>query len=108
MPTDPDCLFCKIAAGEIPSDKEYEDDRVLGFKDINPIARIHILFIPKHHVPTFNDFADDDPIVLELLAAARKVAREKGVADSGYRIFMNVNKGGGQIVFHYHVHLVAE
>ena len=107
MNRDPDCLFCKIVAGEIPADKVYEDQTVLGFKDINPISPIHILFIPKTHVPTLNDFEDDDALLSDIFKAIKKTARDLGVADDGYRVMMNVNKGGGQEVFHYHVHLVA-
>ena len=107
MTRDPECIFCKIAAGEIPSEKVYEDERVLAFRDIHPIAPVHILFIPKHHVATLNDIADDDPILLHVLAAVRKVARDVGIADQGYRVLMNVNREGGQVIFHYHLHLLA-
>jgi histidine triad (HIT) family protein len=107
MTRDPGCLFCKIVAGEVPSDTVYEDERVLAFKDIHPIAPIHLLFVPKHHVATLNDIPDDDPTLLALFAAVRKVARDLGVADAGYRVMMNINAGGGQVIFHYHLHLLA-
>jgi histidine triad (HIT) family protein len=107
MTRDAGCIFCKIVAGDLPAEKVYEDDRVLAFKDIHPIAPVHVLFVPKHHVATLNDIPDDDPILLSVLAAVKKVARDLGVADSGYRVMMNVNQGGGQVIFHYHLHLIA-
>ncbi len=107
MQTDPDCIFCKIVAGDIPSEKVVETDTTLAFKDINPIAPVHVVVIPKSHVPTFNDFTPDDELMLDLLETAREVARKLGVYESGYRVLMNVQKGGGQIVFHYHLHVVA-
>jgi histidine triad (HIT) family protein len=107
MTTDPDCVFCKIIAGDLPCDKVLETDTVLAFNDIRPMAPTHVLFVPKRHVATLNDLADDDPIVHDILAAVKRVARERGVAEKGYRVLMNVNEAGGQIVFHYHVHLIS-
>ena len=107
MDRDPSCIFCKIVAGEIPGETVYETETVLAFKDINPIAPLHVLVIPKQHVPTFNDFDPSDPLLLDLLEAAREVARISGVYESGYRIMMNIQKGGGQVVFHYHLHVIA-
>jgi histidine triad (HIT) family protein len=103
-----DCLFCKIVEGTIPSTKVYEDERVLGFRDIQPQAKEHILFIPKKHIPTMNDVsADDWPLIADLLKAAQQTAREIGIAESGYRLVNNCNKEGGQVVYHLHVHLLG-
>lgn len=103
-----DCLFCKIVNGELPSTKVYEDERILAFRDIQPQAKEHVLFIPKKHIPTMNDVAADDwPLIADLLRAAQETARELGIADSGYRLVNNCNKEGGQVVYHLHVHLLG-
>ncbi|MCF7820894.1 MAG: histidine triad nucleotide-binding protein [Mariprofundaceae bacterium] len=103
-----DCLFCKIAAGEIPCNKVYEDEDFLAFHDINPKAPVHVLVIPRHHLASLNDADDQDIGLLGLLMdATRKVARELGVDDPGYRVILNVGKGGGQEVFHIHVHILG-
>ena len=107
MARDPECIFCRIVAGEIPSEKVYEDEHVLAFRDIHPIAPLHVLFIPKDHVATLDDIPDDDPTLLRVAAAVRKVTRALGIAEKGYRVLMNVNKEGGQVIFHYHLHLLA-
>jgi histidine triad (HIT) family protein len=103
---DPNCLFCKIVAGEIPADRVYEDEAVLGFKDIHPQAPFHCLVIPKIHIPTLNDFAaTDDELAGALLLTARRLATEHGLP--GYRVAMNVNREGGQVVFHAHLHVLG-
>lgn len=103
-----DCIFCKIVEGSLPSAKVYEDDDVLAFKDIQPAAPIHVLIIPKKHIPTMNDVTDDDgALIAKIFSAARKIAAELGVAESGYRLVNNVNRDGGQVVYHLHVHLFA-
>lgn len=103
-----DCLFCKIINGEIPSDKVYEDDEVLAFRDINPHAPTHVLIIPKKHISTINDLQDEDAALAgKLYLAAKKVAKLEGIADSGYRTVMNCNKAAGQMVFHIHLHLLG-
>ena len=103
-----DCLFCKIAAGEIPCNKVYEDENFLAFHDIHPKAPVHVLVIPKHHLPSLNDAGDQDINRLGLLMdATRKVAKELGVDDPGYRVIINVGEGGGQEVFHIHVHILG-
>jgi histidine triad (HIT) family protein len=103
-----DCLFCKIAAGEIPCNKVYEDEGFLAFHDINPKAPVHVLVIPKRHLASLND-ADDQDIGLlgQLMDCTRRVARELGVDDPGYRVVINVGEGGGQEVFHIHVHILG-
>lgn len=103
-----DCLFCKIANGDINSDIVYQDDEVIGFRDVDPQAPHHILFIPREHIPTLNDLDDKHASLAgKLVLAARQVAREQGVADEGYRTVINCNRGGGQSVFHIHLHLLA-
>lgn len=103
-----DCIFCKIVAGETPCDKVYEDKEILAFKDINPKGPVHILFIPKKHYPTLNDVPEKDlPIISKIFGIAQKVAKEQGVAESGYRTLINTNKNSGQIVFHIHWHLIG-
>ena len=103
-----DCIFCKIAAGDIPADKLYEDDEVVSFRDIEPQAPVHALVIPKRHIATLNDLtADDSAVIGKLYQTAIQVARQLDVADSGYRTLINCNKQGGQDVFHIHLHLLA-
>ena len=103
-----DCLFCKIAEGQIKSDVVYEDDDILAFKDINPKAPVHILFIPKKHIPTLNDASESDASLIgKIILKATDVAKEQGVADEGYRVVLNCNKNAGQEVFHVHIHLLG-
>ncbi len=102
-----DCVFCKIIEGEIPADKVYEDELVVAFHDANPTSPVHVLIVPRLHVPTFNDIREGDPILTHMGEVARKIAKDLGVAESGYRFFVNVNRGGGQVVFHLHAHIVA-
>ena len=103
-----DCLFCKIIDGEIPGDIVYENDSVLAFNDINPIAPVHILVIPKEHIATLNDLEEKHTQTMgELFLAAKKIASEKGFSESGYRTVFNCNKDAQQTVFHIHLHLIA-
>lgn len=102
-----DCVFCKIVEGTLPSRKIYEDELVVAFWDANPAAPIHILIVPRQHIPTLNDLPEDDRLFSHIGRVARKIAADLGVADSGYRFFVNVNRGGGQVVFHLHAHLIA-
>jgi len=103
-----DCLFCKIAAGEIPCNKVYEDEDFLAFHDINPKAPVHVLVIPKHHLPSLADAGDQDVGLLGLLMdATRRVAKELNLEDPGYRVVLNVGEGGGQEVLHIHVHILG-
>jgi len=102
----PDCLFCKIIAGDIPSDKVYEDEDVYAFKDIHPKAPTHVLVIPKQHVATLSDC--DNPTAIGLLMdRVRKIADEVLNLAAGYRLVINVREGGGQEVFHLHVHILG-
>lgn len=103
-----DDLFMKIIAREIPANIVYEDDDVLAFRDINAQAPVHILIIPKKHIRTLNDVSDEDELLLgKLLNTARKIARQEGVDENGYRVVMNCNEGAGQTVFHIHLHLLG-
>ena len=101
-------LFDRIIAREIPADIVFEDEHVLAFRDINPQAPVHVLFIPKRPVATLNDLGPGDEMVVGRLAmAAAAFARREGFADDGYRVVMNCNRDGGQTVFHIHLHLLA-
>ena len=103
-----DCIFCKIAAGTIPSAKVYENGRALAFEDIHPMAPIHVIIIPKRHVATFMDVdAREWWISRPMMAAAQEVARMKKVDQPGFRVVINCNKEGGQVVFHLHMHLLG-
>ena len=103
-----DCIFCKIIQGEIPCTKVYEDDAVLAFEDIHPMAPVHVILIPKKHVATLMDVDTvQSDIVSRLTAAAQKVAGLKNVADRGFRTVINCNAEGGQVVFHLHMHLLG-
>jgi histidine triad (HIT) family protein len=103
-----DCIFCKIVEGSIPSSKIYENEHVLAFRDIQPAAPVHALIIPKKHIATMNDAAGEDfALLAEVMAAAQHVAKQLGVADSGYRLINNCGADGGQVVFHIHFHLLG-
>lgn len=102
-----DCIFCKIIGGEIPSEKIYEDDATVVFKDIHPKARVHLLIVPKVHIPTLMHLKEgEEYIVSQLFSAARKVSQSLGL--EGFRLVMNVGEKGGQEIFHIHLHLMAE
>ncbi len=101
-----DCLFCKMASGEIKPDVVYEDDQVLAFRDIHPQAPLHVLVIPKSHVSNLNDL-NDTALAGHLLQTAAKIAKQQGYAESGYRTVFNCNNDGGQTVHHLHMHLLG-
>ena len=101
-----DCLFCKMAKGEITPDIVFEDDEILAFNDIAPQAPIHILIIPKKHISTLNE-TDDTLLLGKLMQTAAHLAKKLGVADEGYRTVINCNALGGQAVYHLHIHLLA-
>ena len=103
-----DCLFCKIAAHEIPADIAHEDERLVAFGDINPQAPTHILIIPRRHISTLNDLtADDADLVGSMVHLATRLAAERDHAETGYRTVFNCNAAAGQTVFHIHLHLLA-
>ena len=103
-----DCLFCKIINGEIPSEKVYEDEYVYAFNDISPTAPVHVLIVPKKHISTINDINEEDcALIGRIYLCAKKIAKEKGIAEDGYRVVTNCNKMAGQTVFHIHFHLIG-
>ena len=103
-----DCLFCKIRDGVISGDIIFEDDDVLAFNDVNPQAPVHVLIIPKKHIPTVNDLSTGDEAVMgKLFSAAKMIASQRGLSDDGYRLVVNCNEQAGQAVFHIHMHLLA-
>lgn len=103
-----DCLFCKIAAKEIPATIVYEDDLCLAFDDIAPQAPVHSLVIPKKHIATSNDITEgDEPLMGHLMRVATEVAKLKGIDQSGFRTVINCNKDSGQLVFHVHLHVLG-
>jgi histidine triad (HIT) family protein len=108
MSADPTCLFCKIAAKQIPAKVVQEDADTLAFDDINPVSPQHVLVIPKKHVATLNDLAPEDELLAgKLLTAAARVARARGFAEQGWRAVVNVGKDAHQLVFHVHLHVIA-
>jgi len=103
-----DCIFCKIANGDIPADKLYEDDAVLAFRDLNPQAPTHALVIPKTHIASLNELDEANAGVMgSLFLGARRVAEQQGLAEDGYRTVVNCNNHGGQTVYHIHLHLLG-
>ena len=102
------CIFCKIASGDIPSERVYEDDVCIAFNDLTPQAPTHVLVIPKEHIDSLaKTEANHKDTLGHLLLSAAEIAREKGFSDDGYRVVINTNVDGGQTVFHLHVHLLA-
>ncbi len=107
MSTDPNCIFCKIIRGEIPSKKVFEDDDVLAFNDIHPAAPVHVLVIPKKHIAKLSDATEADQAVLgKMMLVATKVANDLGATD-GFRTIINVGRVGRQDVFHLHMHVLG-
>lgn len=102
-----DCLFCKIISGEIPSEKVYEDDQVLGFKDVNPTSPIHLLFIPKVHFANLSESQGKEEALLDVFKAIRTYVDQEGLDKTGYRLVINAGEHGQQTVEHLHVHLLA-
>lgn len=103
-----DCLFCKIVDGDVEADIVHRDERVVGFRDINPQAPHHVLFVPVGHVATLNDLNEDNAALLgNLFLAAKQYAQDNHIADDGWRAVINCNEGAGQSVFHVHLHLLG-
>lgn len=103
-----DCIFCKIAKGEIPSKKVYEDDKVLAFYDIEPAAPVHVLVIPKNHIGSINEINNENSsIVAHIFEVINKIVVEINIADTGYRVVSNCGDQGGQTVGHLHFHLLG-
>ena len=103
----PDCLFCAIAAGDIPSDRVFETDSVVAFRDVNPQAPVHVLVVPRRHVEHIHAVDPRDPLLGELVEAAQQVADQEGVATTGYRVVANVGRDGGMSVPHLHLHVLG-
>ena len=103
-----DCLFCRIVAGEIPSDRVHEDDQVIAIRDIAPRAPTHLRLLPRRHIASAADLVEaDGPLLGRLFAVSASIARDLGIADDGYRLVSNVGRWGGQTVAHLHVHLMG-
>lgn len=103
-----DCLFCQIVAGEVPSDIVYQDDKVVAFKDINPVAPVHILIIPRKHISDLTEIGPEDTnLIGHIHSVAIKIAKEKGLADRGFRLVNNCKKDGGRVIYHLHFHLLG-
>jgi len=103
-----DCIFCRIAVGEIPADIVYQDDRIIAFRDINPVSPTHLQIIPRKHIVTVAEVSDADlPIIGEMVKVANRLAMSEGVAEKGYRLVINCGKESGQEVPHLHLHLLA-
>lgn len=103
-----DCLFCKIASGDIPANIIYEDDLVVAFDDINPQAPQHKLIVPREHFATLNDLKEDNKhLIGHMIQSATALAKQLNIADEGYRLVFNCNSKGGQIVYHIHLHLLG-
>jgi len=103
-----DCIFCKIVAGEIPSNILYQDDRVIAFRDINPLAPVHILIIPKEHIPSLTDLSEGQASLIgQMVMVANQLATQEGVSEKGYRLVINCGPEGGQLIPHLHMHLLG-
>lgn len=102
------CIFCKIATGEIPANVVHEESEILAFRDLTPQAPAHILIIPKRHIATIDETDDNDESLLgKMVLTAKKIAKAEGLTEKGYRLIFNVNSGGGQQVYHIHLHLLG-
>lgn len=107
MSHDPNCLFCRIAAGEIPAQKVYEDDELIAFKDIRPAAPVHLLIIPRQHITSLADVtAEHEALLGRMLTLAPRLAQEQG-ATNGFRTVINTGPDGGQEVYHLHMHVMG-
>ena len=103
-----DCIFCKIVAGELPSDIVYSDEMVTAFRDIHPVAPTHILIIPNKHIDSNNEVSpEDEPLLGRLFTTARQLAKAEGIARDGYRLILNTGPHSGQVVYHLHLHLIG-
>lgn len=103
-----DCLFCKIIKGEIPSTKVYEDDEILAFRDVNPLAPVHILVIPKKHIGSLVDLKpEDEKVVGRMYTVINKIAKQEKISENGFRVVTNCGEDGGQAVKHLHFHILG-
>jgi len=103
-----DCTFCKIIKGEKSADFLYQDESLVVFKDLRPHAPVHLLIVPREHIRSVNDLREKDKdTILKMILKAKEMAREHAIAESGYRLVFNVERGGGQVIFHLHLHLLG-
>lgn len=103
-----DCIFCRIASGQVPAALVYQDDDCAALRDLNPQAPTHMLIVPRRHIATLNDLTtEDDGLAGRMVLVAAQIARDEGVAEDGYRLVWNCNAGAGQSVFHLHLHLLG-
>ncbi len=103
-----DCIFCQIVAGKVPSEVIYQDEEVLAFRDINPQAPVHLLIIPKKHIPSLVHVSQaDSPLIVRMVNIANQLAKREGISESGYRLVINCGEQGGQLVPHLHLHLLG-
>ena len=103
-----DCIFCKIVAGQLPGKTVFENDELIVLEDLHPKAPTHLLVIPKRHISTINDCANqDDRLLGQMILTAKKLAVDGGLSEFGYRLIFNVNEGGGQAVYHIHLHMLG-
>ena len=103
-----DCLFCRIAGGETATEFLYENENLVVFRDIHPQAPVHLLIVPRKHIRGINNLKESDKLIVsEIMMTARDMAEKTGVAKSGYKLLFNVEKGGGQVIFHLHLHLIG-
>ena len=100
------CMFCQIIRGDKPADFVYQDESLVVFKDIRPHAPVHLLIVPRKHIRSVNDLTEEDtPIISEMIFKAKKIARDQEISESGYKLLFNIERGGGQVIFHLHMHL---
>jgi histidine triad (HIT) family protein len=105
---DEKCIFCKIIRGESSADFLYQDESLVVFKDIRPHAPVHLLIVPREHIRSLNDLKEKDKdIISKMVVRAKETAKEHSIAQSGYRLVFNVERGGGQVIFHLHLHLMG-
>lgn len=103
-----DCIFCRIVAGEAPSERLYQDEQLTAFRDKHPAAPIHVLIVPNRHIESVNDLTEDDePLVGRMFSLARELAEQEGIQESGYRMIVNTGPHAGQAVFHLHLHVIG-
>jgi histidine triad (HIT) family protein len=103
-----DCIFCKIIAGDIPSDILYQDDEIIAFRDVNPVAPTHVLIVPVEHLVTTQDIPDDNSSLTgKMIRTANRLVDQEGLSENGYRLVINCGEQGGQVVRHLHMHLIG-
>jgi len=104
----PDCIFCRIIAGQAPADFIHKNETLVVFKDIYPHAPVHLLIVPRRHIRSINDLQDSERgLVVEMILTGKTMAKAAGVAETGYKLLLSVDRGGGQVIFHLHLHLLG-